>query len=66
VKTCLCGVAGLTVTTTCDKCLEPLCRKCATIVVPKLVNGDIKINHVQCMSKEFQRNYYENEVNKNE
>jgi len=55
MKLCMCGATNYT--TMCDKCLQPLCRKCSTIVLPKMVNGEIEIKHVRCMSKKFQTEY---------
>lgn len=52
---CMCGKRGETVTTTCDKCLQPLCRSCATIVTPKKPTGNIEIKHFQCMPKKYQK-----------
>lgn len=59
MKICMCGTTGDAVTTTCDHCNQPLCRKCSVIITPNRVNGDIEIKHIQCMPKKFQTKYYE-------
>jgi hypothetical protein len=63
MRSCLCGATNHRVTTTCDKCLQPLCRDCSTIILPIKTTGDIEIKHVQCMPKKFQTEYYEAKKN---
>lgn len=54
MKICMCGKTGESVTTTCDKCIQPLCRGCAVIITPKITTGDIEIKHMKCMPKKYQ------------
>jgi hypothetical protein len=56
MSVCMCGKRGVTVTTICDGCLQPLCRSCATIVMPKKSTGDIEIKHFRCMPKKYRQN----------